>query len=99
MRELTHDIAKILVNGMSIMINYIILMTNKYIIDIPIPKWMTATTTNPSHENIENKMNIENDDIEDSIEGEFRGTDFTPIEYGEQHGEQLGYMGKYSETP
>ncbi len=96
MRELTHDIAKILVNGMSIMINYIILMTNKYIIDIPIPKWMTATTTNPSHENIENKMNIENDDIEkfEKFE-EFRGTDFTPKQYGEQ----LGYMGKYSETP
>ena len=40
--------------------------------------------------------NVENDDIEkfEKFE-EFRGTDFTPIEYGEQ----LGYMGKYSETP
>ena len=94
MRELTHDIAKILVNGMMIVINVIILFINKYIINTPLPKFLT--TTNPSHESTFDKIeNVENNDIEDSIEREFRGTDFTPIEYGEQ----LGYMGKYSETP
>jgi len=94
MRELTHDIAKILVNGMMFVINVIILFINKYIINTPLPKFLT--TTNPSSESTFDKIeNVENDDIEDSIEREFRGTDFTPIEYGEQ----LGYMGKYSETP
>jgi len=98
MRELTHDIAKILVNGMMFVINVIILFINKYIINTPLPKFLTTTNTNPSHESTFDKIeieNIENNDIEDSIEREFRGTDFTPIEYGEQ----LGYMGKYSETP
>ncbi len=94
MRELTHDIAKILVNGMMFVINVIILFINKYIINTPLPKFLT--TTNPSSESTFDKIeNVENNDIEDSIEREFRGTDFTPIEYGEQ----LGYMGKYSETP
>ncbi len=96
MRELTHDIAKILVNGMMFVINVIILFINKYIINTPIPKLITEI--NPSSESTFDKIeieNVENNDIEDSIEREFRGTDFTPIEYGEQ----LGYMGKYSETP
>ena len=77
MRELTHDIAKILVNGMMFVINVIILFINKYIINTPLPKFLTTTNTNPSSESTFDKIeNVENNDIEDSTE---QYTEFFPV--------------------